>query len=322
MLFDLTMLESGMFKKLVLLTVSMAIISGCATQQEAMTARDKVVVDNRLEELEATQTRLRTRVASLEKTVEQLEERLSLMSRRTTLDAREVVKIEPNSPISSSYAQRPTVIATPMADQDNYPDQDDVYQEIIISDDKKRAYFGSSKASSTSGTASSGPQRAYDNVVTGEHLPAMNTPSSAGTTTSAAPSQSVSASPMSFYQEGIDLYRRGMYVEGRARFEQFLATKPETEYIDNALYWIGECYYGQGLYHEAANYFHKIVQEYPKTSKVPDALLKVSLTYKQLGRNDSALEMLRYLMDAFPGSEAARIGKQKYEAWTQTQPST
>ena len=307
-----------MFKKLVLLTVCMAMISGCATQQEAMTARDKVVVDNRLEELEATQTRLRTRVASLEKTVEQLEERISLMSRRTTLDAREVVKIEPNSPISSSYAQRPTVIATPMADQDNYPAQDEVYQEIIISDDKKRAYFGSAKSvSSPSGASPSGPQRAYDNVVTGERLPSMNATSNDGSKASATPSQSVSASPMTFYQEGIDLYRRGMYDEGRARFEQFLATKPETEYIDNALYWIGECYYGQGLYHEAANYFHKIVQEYPKTSKVPDALLKVSLTYKQLGRNDSALEMLRYLMDAFPGSEAARIGKQKYEAWTQ-----
>ena len=297
----------------------MACFSGCAvTQQEALTARDKVVIDNRLEELEATQTRLRTRVATLEKTVEQLEERLALMSRRTSLDAREVVKIEPTTSRPTAYAQRPTVIATPSSymAEESYPASDDVYQEIVISEDKKRAYFGKtaspSTASGSPSSASSGPRKAYDNV-TDEKLPSANANASAD-----APSPAVSVSPMSYYQEGIDLYRRGMYEEGRTRFEQFLATKPETEYVDNALYWIGECYYGQGLYHEAAHYFHRIVQEFPKTSKVPDALLKVSLTYKQLGRTDSALEMLRYLMDAFPGSEAARIGKQKYEVWTQS----
>ena len=311
-----------MFRKIVFITIGMGCLSGCAmSQQEALTARDKVVIDNRLEELEATETRLRTRVATLEKTVEQLEERLSLMSRRTSLDAREVVKIEPTSSRTPTYAQRPTVIATPSSymSEEPYPANDDVYQEIVISEDKKRAYFGktaspSASSSSSSSSSSSGPQKAYDNV-TNEKLPSMNASANAN---ASAPSPAVSVSPMSYYQEGIDLYRRGMYEEGRIRFEQFLATKPETEYIDNALYWIGECYYGQGLYHEAANYFHKIVQDYPKTSKVPDALLKVSLTYKQLGRTDSALEMLRYLMDAFPGSEAARIGKQKYEAWTQS----
>ena len=305
-----------MFRKIVFLAMYLGCLSGCATQQEAMTARDKVMLDNRIESLEATQTRLRTRVASLEKAVEQLEERLSLMSRRTSLDAREVVKIEP--PSSDSYASRPSVSVSPQGmSAEMSASEDDVYQEIVISEEKKRAYFGSSKTSGVS-SSSSGPQKAYDNVVTGEKLPSAR---SGNVPASAEPAPAVPVSPMHFYQEGIDLYRRGMYAEGLTRFEQFLATKPETEYVDNALYWIGECYYGQGLYHEAASYFHKIVQEYPKTSKVPDALLKVSLTYKQLGRTDSALEMLRYLMEAFPGSEAARIGKERYESWTQSRPS-
>ena len=121
-------------------------------------------------------------------------------------------------------------------------------------------------------------------------------------------------SPMLFYQEGIDLYRQGNYDEAQAKFEKFLAAHPDESYIDNALYWIGECYYGKGLYHEAAGYFHKIVQEYPNANKVPDALLKVSLTYQRLGKTDSARDMLRYLMNAYPGTEAARIGKEKYEA--------
>ena len=309
-----------MFKKVLLFVALASCTCGCATQQGAIAERDKVAIDGRLEELEATQTRLRTRVVTLEKEVAQLEERLSLMSRRTSLDPREVVRIEPTTPASSSVGFRTIETVSPSSNVEYVEPSldDDVYQEIVISDEKKRAYFGSNspKTTSTGSTNSSGTRKAYDNVVTDEKLPSLNGASTQSVAPTAAPNTSTAtaASPMTYYQEGIDLYRRGMYEDGRARFEQFLATKPETEYIDNALYWIGECYYGQGKFNEAANYFHKIVQEYPKTNKVPDALLKVSLTYQQLGRIDSAREMLRYLMDAFPGTEAARIGKEKYEA--------
>ena len=124
-------------------------------------------------------------------------------------------------------------------------------------------------------------------------------------------------SPMIFYQEGIDLYRQGNFESARIKFEKFLATNPSASYMDNVLYWIGECFYGQGLYHEAATYFHRVIQEYPNENKVPDALLKVALTYQKLGKLDSAREMLRYLMEAFPGTEAARVGKEKYQTLTQ-----
>ena len=180
-----------------------------------------------------------------------------------------------------------------------------MYQEIVISEEKKRSYFGNTRSRSSSSVS-----QPYENVVTNDRLPSSGSPSLEEKTPSGS-----SVSPMPFYQEGIDLYRQGNFVEARARFEKFLAAKPEESYIDNALYWIGECFYGEGLYHEAANYFHRIVQEYPKANKVPDALLKVSLTYQKLGKMDSAREMLRYLMEAFPGTEAARIGKEKYESW-------
>ncbi len=301
-----------MIKKILMLIGIAASLAGCATQSAAISDNDRIAINGRLEELEATQARLRTRIVVLEKNVDQLEERISLMSRRTSLDAREVVRIEPNdSGVSAKKTGRSSdavVYVTPTTDE--------VYEEIVISDDKKRAYFGSSpntgsyvsNGSNPPRAASSGTRKPYENV-TDEKLPSMS---------ASAPTSTAPVSPMTYYQEGIDLYRRGLYDEGRTRFEAFLATNPETEYIDNALYWIGECYYGQGAYNEAATYFHKIVQEYPKTSKVPDALLKVSLTYQQLGRNDSAREMLRYLMEAFPGSEAARIGKEKYEAMIQS----
>ncbi len=278
-----------------ILWMSVALLMmGCATQSGGLSERDRIVLEGRIDDLEAAQVRQKTKIAALEKRVAQLDETLSLMSRRTSSTTREVVKIEPEASQVSANYQKVQV-----------PEQeDDVYQEIIISEDKKRAYFGTQQRNTApSGT---GPRKAYENVVTNDRLPA------AGSKTPTTAAGAVE-SPMTAYQEGIDYYRQGNFVEARLRFEKFLATKPETSYVDNALYWIGECYYGEGLYHEAASYFHKIIQEYPNENKVPDALLKVSLTYQKLGKLDSAREMLRYLMEAYPGTEAARIGKEKYE---------
>ncbi len=267
------------------------ILSGCATQSGGFSERDRVLLEGRLEDLESAQARQKSKVTSLEKRVAQLEDMVSLLSRRTSLESREVVKIEPRMPSVPAVQDKGV--------------EDDVYQEIVISEEKKRSYFGNTRSRSSSSAS-----QPYENVVTNDRLPSSGSPSLEEKTPSGS-----SVSPMPFYQEGIDLYRQGNFVEARARFEKFLAAKPEESYIDNALYWIGECFYGEGLYHEAANYFHRIVQEYPKANKVPDALLKVSLTYQKLGKMDSAREMLRYLMEAFPGTEAARIGKEKYESW-------
>ena len=269
---------------------------GCATSNGGMSEGDLVALEARIEALESSQQRHKTKMQSLEKRLTQLEEMVTLLSRRTSIDTREVVRIEPETSRGSS---------THVQDVETGVEGDDVYEEIVISEDKKRAYFGNSRSNRSATTPTT--LKAYENV-TDEKLPSAEK--------TKAQSEST-LEPMTFYREGIDLYRQGQFSESRTRFEKFLATKPEESYIDNALYWIGECFYGEGLYHEAAGYFHRIVQEYPTANKVPDALLKVSLTYQKLGKTDSAREMLRYLMEAFPGTEAARLGKEKYEALTQ-----
>lgn len=275
-------------------------IAGCATQG-GLSEHDRLVYEGRIDDLEAAQARQKIKIASMDSRILQLEDMIAMLARKG--EVREVVRIEPEtSAVSSDFNRREVV--TPAQ-------EDDLYQDIIIGEEKKRIYFGGSSSSrATTPSASysnSGSRQAYENVVSSQDkLPSAN-----GANVSAAPTNST---PMLFYQEGIDLYRQGNFNEARTKFEQFLATKPEESYIDNALYWIGECFYGQGLYHEAATYFHRIVQEYPEANKVPDALLKVSLTYQKLGKIDSAKEMLKYLMEAFPNTEAARVGKEKYQS--------
>ena len=274
--------------------------SGWATQNGGLSERDKILYENRIEDLEAAQTRQKTKIASLETRIHQLEDTVTILARKTQTNEREIIRIEPETAtVSADFDRRETVAVLP---------NDEEYQDIVIGEDKKRAYFGTpyTKTSSSSGNS----RQPYENVVSSsDKLPAMgeNQQESTQQTTS----------PMIFYQEGIDLYRQGNFEAARTKFEKFLATNPSGSYMDNVLYWIGECFYGQGLYHEAATYFHRVIQEYPNENKVPDALLKVALTYQKLGKLDSAREMLRYLMEAFPGTEAARVGKDKYQTLTQ-----
>ena len=278
--------------------------AGCATQNGGFSERDKVMFQTRIDDLETAQTRQKSKILALETRINQLEDTLSMLARRNS-DIREVVRIEPDNQasVSADFDRREIVAIAP----------EEEYQDIIIGEDKKRAYFGTpQKNSGSSGYVMPASLRQpYENVVTNDKLP-----SNANTTTNAG-STPAASSPMVFYQEGIDLYRQGNFDGARAKFDQFLATKPDASYVDNALYWIGECFYGQGLYHEAATYFHRVIQEYPNENKVPDALLKVSLTYQKLGKLDSAREMLKYLIDAFPGTEAARVGKEKYQSLAQ-----
>ena len=65
----------------------------------------------------------------------------------------------------------------------------------------------------------------------------------------------------------------------------------------------------------AAGYLGLTVPElYPGGNKVPDALLKLGLCYQGLNNPKGAEKTLRQLVDAYPQSTAAQIGRQKLAA--------
>ena len=134
------------------------ILSGCATQSGGFSERDRVLLEGRLEDLESAQARQQSKVPSLEKRVAQLEDMVSLLSRRTSLESREVVKIEPRMPSVSAVQDKGV--------------EDDVYQEIVISEEKKRSYFGNTRSRSSSSAS-----QPYENVVTNDRLPSSGSPS-------------------------------------------------------------------------------------------------------------------------------------------------
>lgn len=122
---------------------------------------------------------------------------------------------------------------------------------------------------------------------------------------------------LELYQDSLAEYRDGDYGEALYGFRQFLEAGPADQYIDNALYWIGECHYGLGEYNRSIEYFDRIIDELPSADKVPDAMLKKSLAYNRLGDSSRAANLLEKLIDEYPNTNPARLGEERLEEFTQ-----
>jgi tol-pal system protein YbgF len=113
----------------------------------------------------------------------------------------------------------------------------------------------------------------------------------------------------SLYAAAYELFREGKYEKSREGFESFLRQYPNTEFSDNAQFWIGECYYFEKKYEKAIVEYDKVAKNFPEGSKVPYALLKQGLSFLQLGDKASAKLLLQQVIKDFPNTSQARIAR-------------
>lgn len=113
------------------------------------------------------------------------------------------------------------------------------------------------------------------------------------------------------YEEVLGLMERKDYRGAIARFKEFLKKHPQSEYADNAQYWIGESHYALREFDQAILEFDAVRRNYPKGDKVAAALLKLGFAFAELGDKVDARLILQELVDRYPQSEEAQKAKQK-----------
>ena len=136
------------------------------------------------------------------------------------------------------------------------------------------------------------------------------------TTTTVAPTESLvkvtgTPDPEELYNDAYSKLSTGDFRESREAFKKFLELFPQTEYSDNAQFWIGESYYRDKRYEEAIVEFDEVIKKYPKGNKLPDALLKQAFSFIALNDTNSAKLLLQKLIDRYPTSEQAEIARTK-----------
>jgi tol-pal system protein YbgF len=117
--------------------------------------------------------------------------------------------------------------------------------------------------------------------------------------------------PRELYSQAYADFARGNYDLAIQGFTEYMTHYPETDFTDNAQYWIGECLYGKKQYSEAIQAWNQLFRRYPSSDKVPDGRVKKGMALERLGRRSQALVEYRYVVDRYPTSPAARIARER-----------
>lgn len=115
------------------------------------------------------------------------------------------------------------------------------------------------------------------------------------------------------YSTAYQFFKEGNYDKARTEFQSFLAQYPDSEYSDNAQFWIGECYFFEKNYERAILEYEKVTKNFPGGNKVPYALLKQGLSFLKLNDKTSAKLILQQVIKDYPNTNQARIARSKLQ---------
>ena len=80
---------------------------------------------------------------------------------------------------------------------------------------------------------------------------------------------------------------------------------PDSEYSDNARFWIAESYY-EGNYEDAILAYEELFKKNPQSDKIAGAMLKQGSAFYELNDKKTGNIVLEKLIEKFPDSEQAK----------------
>ena len=119
------------------------------------------------------------------------------------------------------------------------------------------------------------------------------------------------ASSEAAYREAFALLRAGDYDGAITAFSSFQGQYPDSQYGDNAQYWLAEAYYAKSDYAPAIAEYQKMLVQYPASRKLSHAMLKIGYSYDKLGKPTEARAVLADLVAKYPDSAAGHLAQER-----------
>ncbi len=104
---------------------------------------------------------------------------------------------------------------------------------------------------------------------------------------------------------------RGNNDLARQGFQEFLLKYPQSEVVDDTIYWLGDLDYSDKKYQEALGYFEQLLAKYPAAEFAPAALYKSRTCLLELNRQAEAWDVGGKLLNRFPNSPEAALLKEE-----------
>lgn len=114
------------------------------------------------------------------------------------------------------------------------------------------------------------------------------------------------------YIGAYDAYKLGGAAKAIKPMQQFIASFPNSVYIPNAYYWLGEFYLAitPADFVKAKKSFNEVVNKYPKSSKASTALYRVATITQEIDKRSSdALVLMKKLAKEYPNSAEAEYAR-------------
>ncbi|NLJ93051.1 MAG: tol-pal system protein YbgF [Aeromonadales bacterium] len=93
-------------------------------------------------------------------------------------------------------------------------------------------------------------------------------------------------------------------------FARFITQYPDSRFVPNAHYWLGQLLYSQQRFDQAKAQFARVVEAYEQSSKRPDALLKLGLIAQEQQDSAQARSYFEQVVSEYGNSGAARLAKE------------
>ncbi len=130
-----------------------------------------------------------------------------------------------------------------------------------------------------------------------------------GTPTAVIPA---SGNEQSAYQDAVNLIlKQRDYDAAIPAFRTFLSQFPNSEYTDNAHYWLGQLLYNKKEWADAKNAFEQVVNNFNQSPKRADSILKLGMIAKQTGTIGTANQLFQQVVAEYPDSTPARLANEQ-----------
>jgi len=129
--------------------------------------------------------------------------------------------------------------------------------------------------------------------------------------TKPSPAIASNLSPNEVFNMARSDYLKGNFQLAIEGFTIYKSEFPDSPLIDDAIYWIGECYFSQEKFREAIEQFNDLILGFPKGNKIPAAYLKKGISLMSLGKNEEAISVFKLLISKYPLEEETKIAQEK-----------
>ncbi len=120
--------------------------------------------------------------------------------------------------------------------------------------------------------------------------------------------QTLAADPAAIraiYDNGFQDLREGRYEDAVETFGKLVRDYPDSDLVDDSLYWIAEANYVTKDLEAALPAFERVIREFPESQRSPEAILKIGYIYYDREQFEQAADYLQEVIDKFPASRSA-----------------